>query len=402
MTLREKPQTLESRNSTLKGRCATRLNTPDHQSRIGGMKPTGALIIALVSCFYATAAQDVPSDAEVVARISAATVLILSGEGAGRLAAISTGVIVRPNGVILTAYHAVKDAREVQVRLRTGDAYDQVVLIGADERRDVAALRISAASLPALPVGMGAEAKPGEQVYVVSNSSGLGWSASKGIIAALRLADEIPGAGQGFRLLQFTAPVSGGASGGPLADARGALLGIITKGIAPGRGGTQPGAGFAVPIEMVIGLADGTGSLALGSGAALEMPASRPSPSSAAVASSSAQDIYRAARTLHIASRSMYFTPASLEKALSGQKDFESLGLMVVKDIRVADLVVTVDRPLFTYTFTYTVTDSRTSRVLDSGKVTAIDGGAAAGRIAKQLVIKWVKARRPESSPKPN
>jgi S1-C subfamily serine protease len=366
------------------------------------MNPTYALIVALVSCFCNAAAQEVPADSEVVARISAATVLILSGEGAGRLASISTGVIVRPNGLILTAYHAVKDAREVQVRLRTGEVYDQVVLIGTDERRDVAALRISAASLPTLSLGLGAEAKPGEPAYVVSNSSGLGWSASKGIIAALRLADEIPGAGQGFRVLQFTAPVSGGASGGPLADSRGALLGIITKGIATGSGGTQPGPGFAVPIEAVIGLADGTGSLALGSGAALQMPANRPSPSSAAVASSSAQDILRAARTVRIETRSVYFTPATLEKAMASQKDFDSLGLTLVKDVRVADLLITVDRPLFTYTFTYSVTDSRTSRVLDSGKVTAIDGGAAAGQIAKQLVSKWAKGRRAEPVPKPN
>jgi hypothetical protein len=249
---------------------------------------------------------------------------------------------------------------------------------------------------------VGAEAKPGDPAYVVSNSSGLAWSASKGIIAALRLADEIPGAGQGFRVLQFTAPVGGGASGGPLADSRGALLGIITRGIVPNLGGTQPGAGFAVPIETVIGLADGTGNLALGSGAALQMPASRPAPSSVAVASSSAQEILRAAKTLHVASRSMYFTPETLEKALASQKGFDSLGLMVVKDPRVADLLIMVDRPLFTYTFTYSVTDSKTSRVLDSGKVTAIDGGAAAGKIAKQLVSKWAKARAAEPAPTPN
>jgi hypothetical protein len=310
---------------------------------------------------------------------------------------MSTGVIVRPNGVILTAYHAVKDARQVQVRLRSGDVYDQVVLIGIDKRRDVAALRISAASLPTLALGLGVEAKPGEPMYVVSTSSGLGWSASKGIIAALRLADEIPGAGQGFRVLQFTAPVSPGASGGPVVDSRGALLGIIIKGMASG---TSAGPGFAVPIETVIGLADGTGNFALGSGTALEMPANRPPPSSAAVASSNAQDILRAARTLHIASRSMYFTPESLEKALAGQKDFESLGLMLVKDMRVADLLVTVDRPLFTYTFTYSVTDPRTSRVLDSGKVIAIDGGAAATGIAKQLASKWAKVRRVDPASK--
>jgi hypothetical protein len=354
------------------------------------------ILILALSLFSCTAlAQDNPADAELVARVSAATVVILSGEGAGRLSSISTGVIVRPDGVILTAYHAIKDARELQVRLHTGDVYDQVVLIGSDERRDVAAIRISARGLPTLPVGSGAEPKPGEAAFVVSNSNGLGWSASKGIFAASRLADEIPGAGHDFRVLQFTAPVGHGASGGPLVDSRGALVGIITRGL-------ESGAGFAVPIETVIGLADSTGNLALGSGAALQMPMNRPSPSSAVIASANPRDILRAAKTLHIATRSMYFTPETLEKELVTQKDFEKLGLTLVKDMRLADLLISIDRPLFTYTFTYSVTDSKTSIVLDSGKVTAVDGAAAAGKIAKLLVSKWAKIRQPEPAAKPN
>jgi len=361
------------------------------------MKRISALIFAFPLLTSTAFAQSTPADSEIVAHISAATVLILAGEGAGRLNAISTGVIVRPDGVILTAYHGIKNAREVQVRLHTGDAYDQAILIGTDERRDVAALRISARNLPTLPQGSGAEVNPGEAAFVVSNSSGLGWSASKGIFSASRLADEVPGAGQGYSVLQFTAPVSGGASGGPLVDSRGSLVGIITKGISSGISGVQPGTAFAVPIESVIGLADGTGNLALGSGGALQMPTNRPSPSSAALASASPTEILRAAKTIHVATRSMYFTPETLEKELVKQKGFENLGLMVVTDKRVADLLILVDRPLFTYTFTYSVTDSKTSILLDSGKVTAIDGGAAAGRIAKQLVTKWVQARKPEA-----
>jgi hypothetical protein len=157
-----------------------------------------------------------------------------------------------------------------------------------------------------------------------------------------------------------------------------------------------------VPIETVIGLADSTGNLVLGSGSALQMPMNRPSPSSAVLASANPQDILRTARTLHIATRSMYFTPETLEKELVKQKDFEKLGLMLVRDTRLADLLISIDRPLFTYTFTYSVTDSKTSIVLDSGKITAIDGGAAAGKIAKQLVSKWAKIRQPESATKPN
>jgi hypothetical protein len=178
-------------------------------------------------------------------------------------------------------------------------------------------------------------------------------------------------------------------------DSRGDLLGIITKGMASG-------AGFAVPIESVIGLADGTGTTVLGNGAALQMPAGQPSPSSIAAVSSNPQDMLRNARTAFIASRSMYFTPESLDKALAGQKGFDALGLVLVKDPRVADLLISIDRPLFTYTFTYSVTDSKTTRILDAGKVTAIDGNAAAGKIAKQLMAELVKMRGLGPSPKAN
>jgi hypothetical protein len=107
------------------------------------------------------------------------------------------------------------------------------------------------------------------------NWSGLAWSAAKGTSAALRLADDIPRARQGFRLLQFTPPVSSGARGGLLVGSQGVHLGIITKGIARGLGGASTEAGFAVPIETVIGPANGSGSRALGGGAALQMTAIR-------------------------------------------------------------------------------------------------------------------------------
>src|SRR5262249_16171968 len=147
---------------------------------------------------------------------------------------------------ILTALHAVKGAAEVQVRTSTGDVYDHVDLLGSDERRDVAALKISAGGLPALSEGSTANLSQGDAVYAVTNVSGLTWSATEGILSAVRPADEIPDAGSGFRLLQFTAPVAPGSSGGALVDRNGALIGIITSGKGPNA--------FAVPIDNVIGL----------------------------------------------------------------------------------------------------------------------------------------------------
>src|SRR5262249_50704924 len=160
-------------------------------------------------------------------KVSEATAIVLSGEGAGRLTAISTAVVVRPDGFLLAAYHALKDAREVQVRLKSGETFDRVTLVGVDERRDVAAIKISSANLPALNIGSGQNTRPGDVAYAVTNSNGLSWSATQGIFAAMRMADEIAGAGNGYRILQFTAPVGAGSSGGPLVDAKGNLVGVI-------------------------------------------------------------------------------------------------------------------------------------------------------------------------------
>ena len=88
--------------------------------------------------------------------------------------------------------------------------------------------------------------------HLMSNSGGLGWSAAKGTIAALRLADDIPGAGQGFRLLQFTAPVSSGARGPPVGS-QGVHLGFITKGIARGPRGAPVRLGSRSPSRRQLG-----------------------------------------------------------------------------------------------------------------------------------------------------
>src|ERR1700748_2944274 len=82
-------------------------------------------------------------DIAIFDRTKAATVVVLAGEGAGRLRSVATGVIIAKSGVVLTAYHVIKGALEVQVRTADGEVFDRVLLTGFDERRDVAALKIS-------------------------------------------------------------------------------------------------------------------------------------------------------------------------------------------------------------------------------------------------------------------
>jgi len=352
------------------------------------------LCSALTALPLVLAAQQPPPPPDAKAlfeHTKAATVIILAGEGAGRLSSVATGVLIGKDGVILTALHAVKGAAEVQVRLSNGDVFDRVEMLGSDERRDVAALKISAGALPALVPGNSSSIAVGDPVYAVTNSGGLSWSATEGILSAVRPADEVPGAGSGFRLLQFTAPVAPGASGGALVDRTGALIGIITGG--------KDSAAFAVPIENVLGLPDLGPRVRLGSGASLQMPAQQAAAepqSSAAVAGINPTQILKNARTVYIHSKTSFLTVDTLDRALTEQKGWEKLGLTIVGDPRVADLFIEIDRPLFTYIHTFVISDKRSTIVLGTGQVTAFDGTIASGGLARDIVKIFASARLPE------
>ena len=347
------------------------------------------LAVANVSSYgQTTPAATAPDSTEVVKKVMPALVLILAGEGSGRLSSTGSGLIVRSDGVLLTAYHLVKNAREVQVRLMSGEIYDRVELIGFDERRDIAALRISAVGLPELPVTPLQEIQVGQQVYAFSNPRTLQGTASEGILSANRMSDEVRGAGTGYRLLQFTAPVSPGSSGGILVDAQGRALGIIT------RSAKGQNLNFAVPLQSVLGLAEGTEKIILGQGSSLRLPAQSRTPSSAVVARTDPAEILRSARTFYITSRTMFFTPEVLENELRKRSEIQAWKLTVVNDLRVADLKIEVDRPLFTYDFTFSVVHQASSVVVASGKVTAFEGNVAAPPIATEF-IKQVKKMRP-------
>jgi hypothetical protein len=226
--------------------------------------------------------------------------------------------------------------------MANGEAFDRVELLGSDERRDIAALKISAGALPVLATGSTPSLAQGDPVYAVTNASGLTWSATEGILSAIRPATEVPAAGSGFRLLQFSAPVAPGSSGGALVDRSGALIGVITSG--------NGSAGFAVPIENVIGLPDSAHRIALGAGSSLQlaskMTAQVPQ-SSAAIVDSDARQILKNARTIYISSKTSFLTVDTLDRALALEKDWQNLGLTIVQDPRVADLLITIDRPLF-------------------------------------------------------
>jgi hypothetical protein len=104
------------------------------------------------------------------------------------------------------------------------------------------------------------------------------------------------------------------------------------------------------------------------------------------------------ARTLQVTTRTVYFTPFMLEKELLNNADFRSLEIDVMDSNRGGELVVNVDRPVFTYDFTYSVSDPNSGSAFAMGKVTAIDGPHAAHEISKKLVEELQKGRASHSS----
>ena len=352
--------------------------------------PVAAALLALSVCgAMAQTAETALSGDQIVDRVSPAVVLILVSSGDGRVSGIGSGLIVRSDGIVLTANHVVKGMREVQVRLKSGDVYDRVELIAADERRDVAALRIPATGLTVMPTANSSEARPGSSVYVVSNGAGLPWTASSGVLSAARVADEVPGAGNGYRLLQFTAALSPGSSGGVLVDAQARALGIVVGSITQGQN-----INFAVPMDSVAGLASASGGTPFASGARLQLlgakvtsTAAPPAPAAATPPSPSLpRPEQRQIHSISVHSKTIYLRRERLQDDIQKTAMFPRLGVRFADYGQTADIAITVDRPVMTFDWTYTLLYQPQSLTLASGTIEATDEFDAGPKLAAAIV----------------
>lgn len=117
---------------------------------------------------------------------------------------------------------------------------------------------------------------------------------------------------------------------------------------------------------------------------------------SARTATKSPSSLLGSARTVFVSSETSYFEPVQLQNALRKCSEFEAWEMAIIDawDKRdIADVIIEVDRPAFTFIFTYKVTDRSTGMLLTSGKVTAFDGNAAAPLLAERIVEDLKKAR---------
>ncbi len=161
---------------------------------------------------------------------------------------LGSGVIVSPDGYILTANHVVADADEVKVSIADSKKEYTAKVIGKDRATDIAVLKIQAANLPAVTLADSDQLEVGDIVLAVGNPFGLGQSVTMGIVSGLGRHYGVNGEFGYENFIQTDAAINKGNSGGALVDAEGRLIGINTW-IASSSGGSE-GVGFAVPINM--------------------------------------------------------------------------------------------------------------------------------------------------------
>lgn len=158
---------------------------------------------------------------------------------------LGSGVIIDRDGYILTNNHVVRDADEIKVRLSDKREFRGKVL-GADQKTDIAVIRIDAHDLPVVPLGNSDKLKVGEMVIAIGNPFGLSQTVTSGIVSATGRANV--GIADYEDFIQTDAPINPGNSGGALVNIRGEVVGINTA-IFSTSGGYQ-GIGFAIPSNM--------------------------------------------------------------------------------------------------------------------------------------------------------
>ena len=157
---------------------------------------------------------------------------------------LGSGVIVSPEGYILTNFHVIEGAQEIEVTL--SDSRKAVAkLIGADPDTDLAVLRIQLDRLPIIALGNSDTLQVGDRVLAIGNPFGVGQTVTSGIVSAL--GRNQLGINTFENFIQTDAAINPGNSGGALVDVQGNLLGINSA--IYSRSGGNMGIGFAIPVS---------------------------------------------------------------------------------------------------------------------------------------------------------
>ncbi len=169
------------------------------------------------------------------------------------MAGQASGFIISEDGYVLTNHHVVNEADEIKIVLTDGREFDDVELIGSDDKADVAVLKINKAKdLPTVELGNSDDLEIGEWVIAIGNPFGLTETLTVGVVSAL--GRKLGGTEMYQDFIQTDAAINPGNSGGPLLNLEGKVIGINSAIITGDRG--YMGIGLAVPINMAAMIKD--------------------------------------------------------------------------------------------------------------------------------------------------
>lgn len=198
----------------------------------------GAIALCLAMS-GASAAQVAPTPQQIAQRARLATVQIRSLDANGRVNGTGSGFFVSADGTIVTNFHVIKDAASLEVERDSGEIFDNVYYVASDPRRDTAILKIPVGDASVLPLGSDDPVETGSHIFVMGNPLGQTATFSDGLVSAQRTTN-------GVQLLQVTAPISPGSSGGPAMNDQGQVIGIATMFLEGGQN-----LNFLVPVHYV-------------------------------------------------------------------------------------------------------------------------------------------------------
>ena len=159
---------------------------------------------------------------------------------------LGSGVIVSPEGYILTNNHVVDGATDVRVTL-SDKRQLKAKVIGADPKTDIAVLKVEGSNFPMITIGDSSKVEVGDYALAIGDPFGVGQTVTMGIVSAMNRGNL--GIEDYEDFIQTDAPINPGNSGGALVNDRGELIGINTAILSHGSGGNE-GIGFAVPINL--------------------------------------------------------------------------------------------------------------------------------------------------------
>ena len=156
-----------------------------------------------------------------------------------------SGFVIDKEGRILTNYHVIADARQVEVTLHNRKKY-KATIVGVDKSHDLAIVQIKASDLQPMTLGDSTNLQVGQKVYAIGNPFGLAGTLTQGIVSSIRQVQEPDGLVID-EAIQTDAAINPGNSGGPLLNSHGEVIGINT--IIASSVGQSAGIGFAIPIN---------------------------------------------------------------------------------------------------------------------------------------------------------